>query len=99
MKKHQQSGIIQILVVLVILGGIVGGLYMLEQQTHFFSIAQGPKPTPLPSLTPLVKPTANHSANQTSKADLETASKNLESTDIDIIDSDLRQIDTDSSGF
>jgi hypothetical protein len=102
--KNSERGLVQVILVLVLVVGLAGGLFLVSQKTNVFAPkASEPKATALPKLTPLSKPTSSHESGPSgqinSKTDLEVTTQELDSTDVDAMNSDLSQLDTDSSGF
>lgn len=83
MKNQKGFGAIYIVIIILIIGLIVG-IYIVQKPTH-------PKP--------FAKERANYSGAINSDSDLMRASSQLDYTNVDSIDSQLKQNDVDSANF
>lgn len=102
--NKQESGIIQLVVMVILLAGLAVGVYLVKNYTNILPKASEPAMV-YPSLQPLMPPSGGSSENQSqvpvvnSKADLDQTLNNLNTQDLNSMEKDLGQNDSDSQSF
>ncbi|OGE14431.1 hypothetical protein A3F00_00015 [Candidatus Daviesbacteria bacterium RIFCSPHIGHO2_12_FULL_37_11] len=93
-----QKGITQILTILIIVAGLVVGVYLVGQATNLFPKAAGPKPQYIPvnkaieQITGLVPPIST-------KEDLLNRLQDLENTNLDELNRGINENNSDAAAF
>ncbi len=104
MKK--ENGLVQVIVILILLAGLGIGAYLVAQKTNLLPKAYEPKVVSYPKVSPLEWPSSGIQSSAVpgeqkinSKTDLEMVNKDLDSSDLDSLDTNLSALDKDSADF
>lgn len=98
-----QKGIAQILLIIIILVGIAVGVYLVQQNTDFFSDASSKKKevSQFKKNIPGQEAKKGKASQEEIKSgnDLKNVLGDLDNTDLNALDKELSQNDSDASGF
>lgn len=99
-QNKEQKGIAQILIIVLILVGIAVGVYLVQQNTDFFSDAASKKKEVSQSQKTVPGQVAKKGEIEIkSGQDLQKVLTDLDNTDINAMDQELSQNDSDAASF
>lgn len=95
---YRQTGIAQVIIIIIVLLGLVAGVYLVQQQTNFFPKAASPK-----KVENMKKNVPGDEAKKgqeiKNKSELGDTLKDLDTTDIDGLGKELSENDIDAASF